>query len=122
MNTNFSRPSLGLNQSSLFQASDDLATNSLTRNEFIKNPDLILNKYGIPLLSKGIDVKVQKTSEICTPGVFLCLAFLGLGALAYAVTTAATVNTVYSVTQCYTEFTGCSINVPLSNDSYIGIC
>jgi hypothetical protein len=43
MNTNFSRPSLGINQSALFQASNDLASCSLSRNEFAKNPDGLLN-------------------------------------------------------------------------------
>jgi hypothetical protein len=122
MKTNFSRPSLGINQSSLFQASDDIAACSLSRNEFAKNPDLILKKYGLPSVGKCIDIETQKTSEICTVGLGFCVLVAVVAvALGYAAVLAAeTVNYVNHIdeVQVYSAYMMSS----LSNENYIGIC
>lgn len=124
MNTNFSRPSLGINQSLLFQVSDELATNSLSRSEFAKNPDFVLSKYGIPSMDKSIVIKAQKTSEICTPAFAVCaaLVLVLIGAAAAAIALTYTLATTINTVHCVTEIDGCNIILPASDENYIGIC
>ena len=128
MNTSFSRPSLGLNQSSLFEASNDLATCSLSRNEFAKNPDSIFDKYGIPSVGKSIYIDSQKTSEICTPPpVAICLfvvvaavvaaagVAVGVGAVMVAVHDTVTYNVYSSEGSTYSY--GINLTPSLTNDN-----
>jgi len=124
MNTNFSRPCLGINQSSLFQMSDGLATSSLSRSEFAQNPAFILNKYDIPLSSKKIEIKMQKTSEICVPELFICTSVVvqnvdtNLSTVFYVVASASLgYETTLSV-----EVDGYAMTSPLSKDNYNNIC
>jgi len=130
MNTNFSRPSLGLNQSSLFQASNDLATSYLSRNEFAKDPNGILNKYDLPPVEKSVNFEPQKTSEICTPAILICVAALlvAVGVVAYAVAGVAavgfavveTVHTLHHIDTVEVDFA--NLTPSLSNENYMGIC
>ena len=130
MNANFSRPSLGLNQSSLFEASNDLATCSLSRNEFAKNPDAILDKYGIPSVGKSIYIDLQKTSEICTAPIGFCL-FIGAVAIVLVAGVAVGVGAVMvyyhdavtkNVYDSEFEVYGINLMPSLAKDNYVGIC
>ena len=134
MNTSFSRPSLGINQSSLFQASNDLAICSLSRSEFAKDPNSILSKYEIPLLvSENVDI-TQKTSEICTPAVVVCFVavavaagfFLAAVAIAGVAAGVGAAAAVVAAGHCHLKFSGswddfCASASPLRNDNYIGL-
>ena len=127
MNTNFSCPSLGINQSSLFQASCEIACCSLSRNEFAKNPDIILSRYDIPFIGKSSN-KSQKTSEICTPIIIICglLVVLGVGVMGVAIYIAAVYEHVVAAYDHHVynqvEYWGYNMNTSLSNENYMGIC
>jgi hypothetical protein len=122
MNNSFSRPSLGINQTALFNASNEMAQNASLRQKCINQPQRFLGKYGVTISDKTIEVP-QKTSEVCTfPLVFCVAAFLvALGAA--VVTVAAAAGAVLAAGSCWTEFGGCtSIENPMLTEKYNGIC
>jgi hypothetical protein len=127
MNNSFSRPSLGINQSALFNASNEMAQNASLRQKCINQPQRFLGKYGISISDKPIEA-AQQTSEIgCLPS-FWCITFavfMGVAAVFVvfgAVTAGVAAGGVLTVGSCWTEFSGCSIEHPMLIDKYKGIC
>jgi len=114
------RPCLGINQSSLFIASDDMAQNASSRSEFLLNPDTYLAKYDVRITQPRIN-DLQKTSEICT----LIICVVSVAVVAAAVVAVVSVLAASSVTHVsvYNEVVGMDMNKnnTIAGNSYIGI-
>jgi len=113
MKTNYlQRPCLGINQSLLFNASDDMAQNASSRADFSLHPEEFMGKYGVDLLHRvsfyTCFKNIQKTSEICTPMVtYYCVI----------------VSAVQTQTRIIAmiEVGGLGVNNTITGNSYIGI-
>ena len=130
MNTNFSRPSLGISQEALFSASNEMAQNNSLRFEFMSQPQSFLNKRNVSISEGTFDVSL-KTSEIiiCKPVVW-CVAVYWLaiaGGFGFFLGGAAAVGglaggVAYAYGNCWHEFSGCSIENPMHVERFKGIC
>jgi len=113
------RPCLGINQSSLFNVSDEMAQNVSAREEFLLHPDEYLGKNGVNL-SLSCFKNHQKTSEICTGPLVICALAFALGVAVY--NTAAIIMAVYKYGSAYTEWSGWGMNnAIMPGNSYVGI-
>lgn len=127
MDTNFSRPSLGIAQSTLFNVSNAMANDKSLRFEFANDPQSFLNKQNVAISNGALDVCL-KTSEIgCLPSLWCVTvaAFMGyvVAIIAGAVLVAGVAaGGAYAVMSCWTEWGGCSIENPLLTEKFKGMC
>jgi hypothetical protein len=127
MNNSFSRPSLGINQLALFNASNEMAQNASLRVDFMSQPQSVLSKYGLNVSETLHDKELnyQQTSEVCTFLVGACAVFLVAGAIVgvglLIVTAGVAGGVALAAGECWVEFGGCNTFHQTPNLQYQGL-
>lgn len=99
MNVQVQRPLLSAGTSEIARISNLVASNPVSREEFVANPVLFLSKQGVDISSsKFYCERTGDTSEACT-ALAVCIAaiYLIAGIVAVALEVAATITVAYGV-------------------------